>query len=213
MAHWVRKLAGRDVYRVRVPEDYDKDWTDFFRSGQTAEDLAALLETARIFDVTVQTLLSPTLPHQDGAHAVIPVDVSRAYVNGHLYVPFRVLDSQVEKVSGPDGKTVERMVQGYRTLVLRSDSVVCTFSYLPAPQGTPKQDRVLTLSDGTLLSRAPVVYEATSTFSPSAITRFREARTAGTSAMTLTPLELLERLHEHMKISSAQRLNGRSPGG
>ncbi len=84
-------MAGRDV--LRVPEDYGKDWTDFFRSGQTAEDLAVLLETARIFDVTVQTLLSPTLPHQDVTHAVIPVDVSRAYVNGHLYVPFRALES------------------------------------------------------------------------------------------------------------------------
>jgi len=162
-----------------------------------------LLETARIFDVTVQTLLSPTLPHQDGGHAVIPVDVSRAYVNGRLYVPFRALESQTEQVSGPDGKTGERTVGRYRTLVLRSDGVVCTFSYLPAPRGTPKQDRVLALSDGTLLSRPPLVDEARSTFSPSAITRFREARTAGKSAMTLTPLELLERLHEHMKALSA----------
>lgn len=202
LAHRVRELAGRDVYRVWVPGDYGKDWTDFFRSGQTADDLATLLESARIFDVTVQTLLSPTLPRQDGMHAVIPVDVSRAYVDGNLYVPFRVLESKTEKVSGPDGKTVEQTVQRYRTLVLRSDGVVCTFGYLPAPRGTPRQDRVLALSDGTLISRVPVVDEATSTFSPAAITRFREAKAAGCNAMTLTPLTLLEKVHEHLKASS-----------
>jgi len=127
LAHRVRELAGRDVYRVRVPKDYGKDWTDFFLGGQTAEDLATLLELATIFDVTIQTLPSPTLPHQAGTHAVIPVDVSRTYVNGHLYVPFRVLESQIEKVRGSNGKTARRTVQRYRTLLLRSDGVACTF--------------------------------------------------------------------------------------
>jgi hypothetical protein len=139
---------------------------------------------------------------QAGTHAVIPVDVSRTYVNGHLYVPFRVLESQTEKVSGPDGKSGERMAQRFRTLVLRSDGVVCTFGHLPAPRGTPRHDRVLALSDGTLLSRAPVVDDTGATFSPSAITRYREARAAGKSAMTLTPHELLEGVYEYLKGST-----------
>lgn len=202
LAHRVRALAGRDVYRVRVPEDYGKDWTDFFLGGQTVDDLALLLGTARIFDVIVQTLPSSTLPHQHGTHAVVPVDVSRTYISGHLYVPFRVLESQAERVSGPNGKTVERTIQRYNTLVLRSDGVVCSFGYLPAPRGTPKQDRVLALSDGTLLSCAPVVDESTATFSSSAITRFRKARAASKSAMTFTPLELLEGVHEYLKGSA-----------
>jgi hypothetical protein len=202
LAHRVRELAGRDVYRVRVPGDYGKDWTDFFRGGQRAEDLAALLEAAPIFDVKVQGSVSPTLPDHAGTYDVTPVDVSRAYVNGHLYAPFRVLESQVEKVRGPNGRPVERTVQRYRTLVLRSDGTVCTYDYRPAPRGTPRQDRVLALSDGTLLSRAPMVDDTRMTFSPSAITRFRDARAAGRSAMTLTPQKLLEGVHEHLKASS-----------
>jgi hypothetical protein len=203
LAHRIRALAARDVYRVRVPEDYGKDWTDFLLGGQTAEDLAVLLETARIFDVTVRALPSPTLPQQDGAHAVIPVDVRRAYVNGHLYVPFRVLESKVETVSSRDGATAEQVVQRYRTLVLRSDGVVCTFGTLPAPRGTPRQDRVLAVSDGTLISRALVVDDTRDTFSPAAIIRFREARVASRSAMTMAPSKLLEGVHEHLKGSSA----------
>jgi hypothetical protein len=176
LAHRVRAIAGRDVYRVRVPEDYGKDWTDFFRSSQIAEDLTALLESAKIFDVTVGTLPSPTLPRQDGTHAAVPVDVSRTYVNGHLYAPFRVLQSQSKRVGNPSSKSAERIARRYRTLVLRSDGVVCSFGYLPAPRGTPKHDRVLALSDGTLLSRAPVVDDARASFSLSGITRFREAK-------------------------------------
>lgn len=84
LAHRVREVAGRDVLRVRVPEDYGEDWTDFFRSGQTADDLTTLLEAAKIFDVMVRTPPSPTSPRPSSTHAVAAVDVSRAYVDGHL---------------------------------------------------------------------------------------------------------------------------------
>jgi hypothetical protein len=201
LAHRVREIAGRDVYRVRVLEDYGKDWTDYFLSGQTAEDLAALLEAAPVFGMTVDTLHSPTVPSASGMHAVTPVDISRTYVNGHLYILFRALESQSKKVTGSSSKT-KHTVQRYRTLVLRSDGVVCSFSYLPVPKGTPRQDRVLALSDGTLLSRPPVVDETRYTFSLPAITRFREATAADKSAMTLTPQELLEGVHDYLKGSA-----------
>lgn len=96
---------------------------------------------------------------------------------------------------------MKHTVQRYRTLVLRSDGVVCSFCYLSSPRGTPRQNRVLALSDGTLLSRAPVVDETRSTYSLPAITRFREARTAGKGAMTLTRQELLEGVHGHLQGS------------
>lgn len=199
MARNVRELAGRDVYRVRVPEGLGKDWTDFFQKGQTAADFEALLREARILDVSVQTLPEPKIPQKVGLHAATPVDVSSAYVDGHLYVPFRVLERQVEKEKAADGSTVETVLQRYRTLVLRSDGVVCTFDYLPAPRGTPREDLVLALNDGTIISRVPVVDEARTTFSLEGITRLRDARQNGQSAMTMTPQDMLTRVYEHLK--------------
>lgn len=201
IAKTVREHAGRDVYRVRVPEVIGKDWTDFFKAGQTAADLEALLDEARVLDLGLQTLEQPILPQGVGLHAAQPVDVSSAYVNGHLYVPFRVLERQVERERAADGTTVEQVLQRYRTLVLRSDGVVCTFDYLPAPRGTPKDDLVLALNDGTIISRVPVVDEARATFSLAAITRLRERRAQGQSAMTLSPQAMLSRVYDHLKAS------------
>ena len=197
----VQQLLRRDAYRVRVPEGYGKDWTDFFQKGQTATELEQLLKQATILDVAVQALDVPTLPEEVGLHAAQPVDVSSAYVNDHLYVPFRVLERQVERDTAADGTTVEHVLQRYRTLVLRSDGVVCTFDYLPAPRGTPKEDLVLALSDGTIISRAPIVDEARATFSLAGITRLRERRQQGRSALTMTPQEMLTQVHDHLKAA------------
>ena len=201
LAHRVREVAGRDVLRVRVPGDYGENWTDFFRSGQAADDLAALLGAARVFGVALRAGSASRLPEEGGAHAVVPVDIGRAYVRGHLYAPFRVLEKGVGGVDGPGGASSGRSVQRYRTLVLRSDGTVCTFGHLPAPRGTPREDRVLALSDGTLLTHAPVV-DAAVTFSPAAIARFVEARAARNSAMAITPPELVQGVHEHLKGSA-----------
>lgn len=201
IARTVQGLIRRDAFRVRVPEGLGKDWTDYFQNGGTGEDFSQLLESARILDVGIYTHDTPLLPDQAGLHAAQPVDVSSAYVNDHLYVPFRVLERQVEREQSADGSTVEQVLQRYRTLVLRSDGVVCTFDYLPAPRGTPKDDLVLALSDGTIISRVPVVDEARATFSLAGITRLRERSQHGQSALTMTPQVMLSRVYEHLKAA------------
>lgn len=201
IAQTVQGHIRRDTYRVRVPDELGKDWTDYFKAGKTADDLTVLLDEARILGLTIQPLDEPVLPEGVGLHAAQPVDVSSAYVGGHLYAPFRVLERQVERDKAADGTTVEHVLQRYRTLVLRSDGVVCTFDYLPAPRGTPKEDLVLALSDGTIISRAPVVDEARATFSLAGITRLRERCQQGQTAMTMTPEAMLTAVHEHLKAA------------
>lgn len=201
MARKLRESAARDVQRVRVPDGQGKDWTDFFQGGGTTADFGQLLHQAPILDVSIETLDKPTLPVTVGLHAATPVDVSSAYVGGHLYVPFRVLERQTEEQEAADGTKTEVVLQRYRTLVLRSDGVACTFDYLPAPKGTPKEDMVMALSDGTIIQRAPVVDEAKATFSLAGITRLREAAKNGTSAMTMTPVEMLSRIEQHLRAA------------
>ncbi|GGO41147.1 hypothetical protein [Deinococcus humi] len=201
LAWQIHAWAGRDVHQVWVPEGLGSTWTDYFQRGQTAAQFETLLQEARILDFEVRPQPIRRLPQQAGLHAAVPVDVSSAYVNGHLYVPFRVLERQVEEHKAKDGKVQENVLQRYRTMVLRSDGVVCTFAHQPAPRGTPREDLVLALNDGTIISREPVIDEARATFSLAGITRFREARQRRPiqSAMTVTPQEMLTQVHEHLK--------------
>lgn len=201
MARKLRESAGRDVQRIRIPEGKGKDWTDFFKGGGTPAEFQQLLHSAGVFDVEVRILEEPTLPHQVGLHAATPVDVNSAFVNGHLYQPFRVLERQVEEQQAADGTKTEVVLQRYRTLVLRSDGVACTFDYLPAPRGTPKEDLVLALSDGTIIQKVPVVDEAKATFSLAGITRLREASRNGTSAMTMTSEDMLSKVEQHLRAA------------
>ncbi len=198
LAQRVREVAGRDVHRVRVPQDYGKDWTDFFRSGQTAADIAVLLEHAPVFSLEVEQLPTATLPPSTGHHLVAPREVGRTYANGHLYLPFRAL----EQTEGEDyGNHISEKVQRYRTLVLRSDGQVLSIHTLPASRGTPKQDRVLALSDGTLISRQPTRHEAENGLSPGAVARYREARRSQRSALSLSPTDLVEALSNTLRAS------------
>ena len=80
-------------------------------------------------------------------HPVAPVDVGGAYSNGYLYYPYRL-----KRVAVEEGVELSR----YETRVLRSDGVSLGYGYKPAPRGTPAEDRVLALEDGTDVTRAPV---------------------------------------------------------
>ncbi|MFX5922235.1 hypothetical protein ABTE55_18825, partial [Acinetobacter baumannii] len=76
---------------------------------------------------------SPTGEGQEGRLLRLPdpVDINRAFIGGHLYVPVRILENR-----GEEGAR-------YRTVVIRSDGAVLGWGYLPAPRGTPLEDRVL----------------------------------------------------------------------
>jgi hypothetical protein len=99
-------------------------------------------------------------------HFPDPVDIQRTFVRGHLYVPLRILEDR-----GKEGAY-------YRTVALRSDGAVLGWGYLPAPSGTPLEDRVLALDDGTIIRRPPKAAAGTS-WSTEAINRFLGARARG----------------------------------
>ena len=177
MARKVARLAGRPVRRVRVPEGMGKDWTDYFLAGGTPEGFRLLLEGAEVWE-----------PEASGDRIQLPdpVDVNRAFVGGHLYVPVRILENR-----GEEGAR-------YRTVVVRSDGAVLGWGYLPAPPGTPPEDRVLALDDGTIIRRPPRA-PVSASWSAEAINRFLEARKAGRSAMTVDPRALPRLIERHLR--------------
>lgn len=191
MALEVRKYVARDLKRVRVPKDGGKDWTEFFNRGGTVPEFQTLLLDAPMTASNVaQAPITSVAPEEDGMFQVEPVDLSRAFVNGFLYYPFR---------SGESRKVEGKHFRRWRDQVIRSDGTICKADYLLAEVGTPLKDRMLALDDGTILTRMPEADPLVSTFTTSAITRFAVARRSNRSALTLTPAEMLTQIDQHLR--------------
>ena len=190
LAAKIKGISLRDVHRLRVPEALGKDWTDFFQAGGTLEEFTRLLESSRSISPEMNTVPEPTAPDKPGLYAVDPIDVNTAFVRGHLYYPFRAFEVVA------DGDLIGRR---WRNWVLRSDGTLCKSDYLPAPRGTPREDLVLALDDGTILSKSPVADPVRGTFKTDSIQQFRQAREQGRSAMTMTPALMLEKIHQHLQ--------------
>ena len=191
MARKLREYASREILRVCVPPERGKDWGEFFGSNGTADEFQQLLESA--LPVTQKLEDAPVkgvVPTDTGYYHVEPVDLSKAYVNGHLYYAFRALE-----VENTEGQRHQR----WRDLVLRSDGTICKAAYLPHAPNTPKEDRILALDDGTILTKMPVANPMWSTFKTNAINEFAARRKKGLSALTMTPGQMLEAIEQHLR--------------
>lgn len=127
--------------------EWGADWTDFFKQDGSIEKFLSLLEEAEpiSFDVKEEDNLS------EGRFNVAPVDINGAYLNKKMYYPVQTLVRQKETDDYQNTYYVER----YETVVVRSDATVHKAVMSPAPKGTHYSERVIRLSDGTLIKSAP----------------------------------------------------------
>lgn len=154
----VLPFAQRPLLRAEPPRDRGKDWTDFFLAGGTLADLDKLLAQAAPIGRT-----QPTAPRgaalsdrADGIYEVEPINVNGAWVNAqHLYYPFRVLEAKTTARALPDGQIVQDKTFAYRTMVLRSDGTTWKVRKLRAPSGADREDHVIALEDGTIITAEP----------------------------------------------------------
>jgi hypothetical protein len=109
-----------------------------------------------------------------GRFAAAPIAITGAFSGGHLYYPVSVERRDVEMT----GRGAGRVVHSYETMVIRSDGHFLSSELLPAPRGTPMDQRVLALSDGTRIIAEPVASRFT-TWSLSSIEAFAHWRTKG----------------------------------
>jgi hypothetical protein len=86
IAHNLIRFCGREAFRVRVPEDMGKDWTDFFNAGGTVEQFKSLLDNAPA--VSGPAPERDSSPEQLGEFAAKPVNINGAFANGYLYYPW-----------------------------------------------------------------------------------------------------------------------------
>ncbi len=146
------ELAGKDVRRVLVPASYGKDWTEFWQGGAGLNEFTALLRDAPVFSLKVQDDSEEGLGY--GRFAYKPVNINGAFHNGHLYYTAQILNRGVI-VTSEGGSNITRDVERLETVVVRSDRTVHTVVLTDAPNGTREKDRVMRLTDGTLIDREP----------------------------------------------------------
>ena len=79
------------------------------------------------------------------------MDINGAYVNGFMYYPIQTLVRKKEDDEYGNSFISER----YETVVVRSDKTVHKAIKSPAPKGTPDSERVIRLTDGTLIRSEP----------------------------------------------------------
>lgn len=146
--------CGREVFRVRVPDNMGHCWAEFFLAGGTAERFIELLKTAPAFSDPPP--MNNGHLETAGDFGVNTVNINGAFVNGHLYYPFTIERREVEKVERVRGGGREGLlVASYVTKIVRSDGAVLDIVKLAAPRGTPRERQVLALTDGTRIEREP----------------------------------------------------------
>ncbi|MCA1634172.1 MAG: hypothetical protein LC802_10875 [Acidobacteria bacterium] len=187
------ELTGRECLRVVVPKWFGKDWTDFWQGGGDLGEFAGLLEAAPVVSLKVQPDDDPSLGY--GRFAYKPLNINGAFHNGHLYYTAQVLYREVDLQRKENGDEVVVDVERLETVVIRSDRTVHTAQWAQAPKGTRDKDRVLRLSDGTLIDREPQANKY-GTWSWPAINAYLEGRAAP------RPLaEILRDVTQHLKAS------------
>lgn len=147
------ELIGKDVRRALVPASYGKHWTEFWQGGADTSEFTRLLHDSPFFSLKVQSDSEAALGY--GWFPYQPVNINGAFHNGHLYYTVQILNRAANVVSAErDGNSIHE-VERLETVVIRSDRTVHTAVLTDAPKGTRERDRVMRLTDGTLIDREP----------------------------------------------------------
>lgn len=170
-ARVVAQVAGHETLRVRPPKG--KDWTDFWQNGGTIAEFKQLLAEASVISEEIFTDVEPSA--RPGRYEYKPVDIATAFHHGHLYYPVRTLTNVLETTKLEDGREKQQLVTRIETVVVRSDRTVHSVREEPAPKGTLPEERVLRLTDGTLIESKPKASIYT-TWSWGSINTYREGK-------------------------------------
>lgn len=153
MASKISQVVGHETMRVCTPRELGKDWTDFWQNGGTVQKFQELLSEATVISAEVAGESEDTL--MPGRFTYNPVDIATAFHRGNLYYPARTLTNVLETTKNESGQSISQLTTKIETVVVRSDHSIQTVVEEPAPRGTPAEDRVLRLSDGTIIESRP----------------------------------------------------------
>ncbi len=154
IARQVATSAGREMLRARPPRG--KDWTDFLSGeGGSVEEFHELLAEAQAVGEIVWPA-SESGRRRAGRFAYAPVDVLTAAHRGRLYYPVRTILQVLAPVAHDDGAEAVQVLGRRDTVLVRSDRTLHSIRVMPAPPGTPPEEKLYQLTpDGTLVESPP----------------------------------------------------------
>ncbi|HET9927236.1 MAG TPA: hypothetical protein VFQ09_00400, partial [Rubrobacter sp.] len=154
MAAKLVALIEREARRVAPPSEAGGTWGGFWNyTKDGARKFRELLDAAPF--IAVRLSMEEDEGDLPGRFGYRPVNINGAYHNGHLYYAVRVLNRGVDVERRESGEDVVQQTERLETVVVKSDRTVHTTAVRPAPKGTRFEDRVLRLTDGTLVERPP----------------------------------------------------------
>lgn len=153
LTYQLAELIGRDSRRVRVPTYFGRNWTEFWQGGADVSEFTSLVRDAPVFSLKVQSCEEDANGY--GRFAYKPVNINGAFHNGHLYYAVQILNRTMDVISRDQGGNVTRDVERLETVVVRSDRTIHWAVSPAAPKGTLEKDRVMRLTDGTLIDKEP----------------------------------------------------------
>lgn len=169
----IAQLAGCETRRLRPPLNFGKDWTEFWQAGGTVKEFYRIISDAGIIgaEVSSDTGDSSIL----GRFGYKPVDITTAFHRGHLYYPVKTVVNSLDSFKNRQGDASLQFTSRTEVVVVRSDRTIHTVSEEAAPRGTPPEDRILRLTDGTLIESRPKA-SIYSTWSWNSIDTYRQNR-------------------------------------
>mgnify|MGYP003645584444 CR=1 FL=1 len=143
------RFACQSIVRVSLPSNFTT-WGQLAAGidGAVPKFSKLLSERNKIKDNAILNNNSSKL----GRQAYEPVDVGRAFHDGCLYYPTRTMLREVHTSKNGNSTTVEKI----EIVVIRSDGDILTASEMPSKPGTPSDQKIWRLSDGTLVDEPPV---------------------------------------------------------
>jgi hypothetical protein len=149
----IAEIAGCETRRLRPSLNFGKSWTEFWRNKGPVKEFYRILSEASIIGAKIST--ETDCGSKLGRFGYKPVDIATAFHRGHLYYPVRTLVNSLETSKGLQGEISSQITSRTEVVVVRSDRTIHTVKAEPAPRGTPPEDRILRLTDGTLIESHP----------------------------------------------------------
>ena len=147
-------LIEREARRITPPVEAGGNWGGFWNNSlEGAREFGELIDAAPFMSVRLN--IEDDDGEQPGRFGYRPVNINGAYHDGNLYYTARVLNRGVDIERRDSGEDVVQQTERLETVVVKSDRTVHTTAVRPAPKGTRFEDRVLRLTDGTLVERPP----------------------------------------------------------
>ena len=147
------QISAMLTKRLRLTMGFDRFKPNAsFETELTPAEFDRLILAAEPVGTKIESEVNNIAPGRCGYQ---PVDIAGTYHNGHLYYPVKTLNNVLDKYYDESGGAVSQISSRTEVVLVRSDRTIQTVCEVPAPRGTPLDERVLKLSDGTLIESRP----------------------------------------------------------